>query len=212
MKFGSDPTITVENNGCNQGVQVGSNTGTINFNQTLSTEAMEQLASAVANEVKKQTVPTVQKQTDGEPVEKQRWFRSDTGEEVLPNQLVKTENATLQLDGNIGRMEMVMPDGKSMYVEYDIEKNAIFSLKADGYPQEYSLDIQDRIKLSMERFHAKINGKNCYVEKYTLKFGGFLLAVYDEENRILQHVEAKAPAGMKCFASPIEKKITFIKD
>ena len=70
VKFGSDPTITVENSGCNQGVQVGSNTGTINFNQTLSTEAMEQLASAVANEVKKQTVPTVQKQTDGEPVEK----------------------------------------------------------------------------------------------------------------------------------------------
>ena len=57
------------------------------------------------------------------------------------------------------------------------------------------------------------DGENTYrIEKYQLKFGGYLLAIYDVGNNKLQGLQAKAPAGMKTNVNPKLQIITFVSD
>ena len=121
MKFGNDSSVNIENNGCNQGVQVGINSGNITVNQRTPPDEMKDIITSVAEELEKRRHKDTDSHLHESTPQKQKWFRSDTGEEVLPTQLIKSNNITAQLDGAMGRIETTLENGKTMYAEFDID-------------------------------------------------------------------------------------------
>lgn len=204
MKFGNDSSVNIENNGCNQGVQVGINSGNITVNQGIT----EDKAKKIMADAVKDSLKVLNEHKD----EKQKWFRFDTGKEVSPDELIKNGNITAQLDGNIARAEMILPNNKTVYAEFDVHKNQVSNVVADGFPQEYSISIPSDILIGETSFVCEIEGCRYNGKRYQLKFGGYLLAVYDTTENKLQGIEAKAPAGMKSHINPTEKVVTFIKN
>lgn len=201
-------SITIENNGCNNGVQLGENHGNVVVNQGATPEEIENI---VANTVEK--YQQRDSTSGGQKSERKKWFRFDTGNEVRPDELIVCENITAQLEENIARAEVKLPDNKTLYAEYDIEKNQIKNVVGDGFPQEYSIHIPPEILIRNDKpVVLKIDGQNYKVERYILKFGGYLLAAYDVTESKLQSVVAKAPAGMKTHMDCNEKIITFINN
>lgn len=141
---------------------------------------------------------------------KHRWFRGDTGEEALPHNLIKTNNMITQLDGDVVRTETVLPNGKTVYAEIDIRENKVENIVADGFPQEYSIDISHDIIIGAQEDLVSIQNVMYRMEKKQLKFGGYLIAIYDLQKSRLQQVELKAPAGMKAHINPTKKTIGLI--
>lgn len=107
MKFGNDSSVNIENNGCNQGVQVGINSGNITVNQRTPPDEMKDIITSVAEELEKRRHKDTDSHLHESTPQKQKWFRSDTGEEVLPTQLIKSNNITAQLDGARGELNNV---------------------------------------------------------------------------------------------------------
>lgn len=99
-----------------------------------------------------------------------------------------------------------------MYAEFDIDKDEATNIVSEGFPQEYTVKIPSNIVINSVQFIVK-DGENTYrIEKYQLKFGGYLLAIYDVGNNKLQGLQAKAPAGMKTNVNPKLQIITFVSD
>ena len=140
-----------------------------------------------------------------------KWFRSDTGEEVRPDQLIMHGNVTAQLDGNITRSEIILPDGKSMYSEFNIEKQEISNIKLEGFPQEYSIRISDDLIITSEEHPIEINGAIYFLKYHKLKFGGYSIAIYDLSQTTLIDIQIHAPAGMKVHVDINTKQICFVR-
>ena len=93
-----------------------------------------------------------------------------------------------------------------------IDKDEATNIVSEGFPQEYTVKIPSNIVINSVQFIVK-DGENTYrIEKYQLKFGGYLLAIYDVGNNKLQGLQAKAPAGMKTNVNPKLQIITFVSD
>lgn len=60
------------------------------------------------------------KSRDNDKINK-TWTRSDTGKTIFPNELLRNGNVVAQLDDNVTRAEINMPDGKTMYAEFDVD-------------------------------------------------------------------------------------------
>lgn len=99
---------------------------------------------------------------------KHRWFRGDTGEEALPHNLIKTNNMITQLDGDVVRTETVLPNGKTVYAEIDIRENKVENIVADGFPQEYSIDISHDIIIGAQEDLVSIQNVMYRMEKSNL--------------------------------------------
>lgn len=151
-----------------------------------------------------------QKSPSTEPKGEARWFRADTKEEVKRDQLIRYGNITAQIDGSVGRMQVALPDGKTVYSEYDIEKKRLGNIVAEGFPQEYKVSVPPQIVITKKDFSLKLEGNMYRAELYQLKFGGRLLALYDLAENKLQSFEAKAPAGMIAHIDPKSKRVIFV--
>lgn len=197
----------IENNGCNKGVQAGEVYGDVVINQGATPEEIE---SIIANAVKQYRQSN--SYSGDQKSRQKKWFRYDTGREVKPDELIVSENITVQLDENIARAEVRLPDNETIYAEYDIEKNQINNIVGDGFPQEYSIHIPPEILISKKTLVWRLEGQNYNIDQYLLKFGGHLLAAYDIKDNKLQGIEAKAPAGMKAHVDSTTKTITFVKN
>lgn len=138
------------------------------------------------------------------------WTRSDTGGAISPNELIKHHNTVTQIDGNIARTEIHAPEGKTIYAEVDLNNNAVKHVSIEGYPQEYTLGIPQNIILNKQDGLTIISGIEYRAEKYTLKFGGYLTAIFDKASGKMQDVDAKAPAGMLVNIDIANKLISFI--
>ena len=141
-----------------------------------------------------------------------KWFRSDTGKEISPNELLKLGNITAQIEGNMARVEVTKPDGETIYAEMDIEKDEARNIVANGFPQEYSIDIPENLIVGKQYNNITINGTTYREEKYIFKFNGLLIVLYDVENNKIQDMTFKAPAGMKVLVNPTNKKVCLIDD
>lgn len=210
MKFENDSSVTIENSGSNMGVQVGHNSGNITIHQDISSDKIDELAQSIALKIAEQC------HNDnfslGGSSTKTKWFRSDTGKEITPDELLKHGNITAQIDGNVARAEFCLSDGQAMYAEFDMENNQISNIVSKGFPQEYSICVPEEIQIRVNMFRCKIGAHVYNAKYYELKFGGYLIALCDVSTHTLQEVFAKAPAGMKTFADPIKKEITFVKN
>lgn len=151
-----------------------------------------------------------QKSPSTEPKGEARWFRADTKEEVKRDQLIRYGNITAQIDGSVGRMQVALPDGKTVYSEYDIEKKQLGNIVAEGFPQEYKVSVPPQIVINKKDFSLKLEGNMYRAELYQLKFGGRLFALYDLAENKLQSFEAKALAGMIAHIDPKSKRVTFV--
>lgn len=151
-----------------------------------------------------------QKSPSTEPKGEARWFRADTKEVVKRDQLIRYGNITAQIDGSVGRMQVALPDGKTVYSEYDIEKKQLGNIVAEGFPQEYKVSVPPQIVITKKDFSLKLEGNMYRAELYQLKFGGHLLALYDLAENKLQSFEAKAPAGMIAHVDPKSKRVIFV--
>ncbi len=140
-----------------------------------------------------------------------RWFRSDNGEEVRSDQLIVYGNVTAQLDNNIARGEIKLLNGKTMYAEFDIEKNELSNIKLEGFPQKYSIQIADELIISVTEHPLIYQGVTHILKHYNLKFGGSLTAVYDSSQTALLDFQAHAPAGMTTHIDTNIMQICFIK-
>lgn len=209
MKFGNDSSTNVDNSGTNNGIQIGNNTGTFILNQGLSTGDLEALLNQIGGQciTKKEAL---QENIQHNSTSEHKWYRSDTGEEVRPDQLLKIGNTTAQIDGNIARAEILLPNGKTMYTEYDIETNGINLVKTEGFPEEYELKIPPELIIKKLQGFFTVQNKNYPAEKYILKFGGYLVAVYDINEHKLLEFDAHAPAGMMTHIDVNTKQITFV--
>ena len=139
-----------------------------------------------------------------------KWFRSDTGKEISPNELLNYGNTTTQIDGDIARVEVIKPDSKSIYAEMNISKNEIRNIVADGYPQEYTIDIPNTLIINKQCEMILVNNITYRNEKYVLKFGGYLSVLYDNVSNKVQDIGAKAPASMSMFVDTINKKVRIV--
>lgn len=208
MKFGNYSSVTIENNGYNMGVQVGNNTGNITINQDIPSNKIDELVQNIAEKIAEQQHNNLPH--DNTPTKK-KWFRADTGKEITPDELLTHGNITAQIDGNVARVESCLPDGKTIYAEFNIDGNEISNIVSEGFPQEYSIRIPTEIQIHMKSFQCKVKGCIYDAKYYELKFGGFLLSLYGVNDHKLRDVIAKAPAGMKIYVNPIIKEVTFIK-
>lgn len=138
------------------------------------------------------------------------WICSDIGKAVSPNELIKYGDGIIQLDDNVIRTEVNMPDGKPIYAEFDTDRNEASNIASDGYPQEYSLDIPKNIILNKQEDVATIQGIEYRIEKYKFKFGGYLNATYDKVSGKLQDLSAKAPVGMIVFVNATDKLVSIV--
>lgn len=206
MKFGNDSSIHLDNCGTNNGIQIGNNTGSIVFNQGLSAEDRE----ALLKQFKEQYHAESRENTQRGSTSNHTWYRSDTGEEIHPDQLLKIGNTTAQLDGNIARAEILLPNGKTIYTEYDMETNGVNIFKSEGFPEEYEVKVPPELILHKFQGYINVQNKIYPAEKYFLKFGGYLFAVYDTVTHKLLDFEAKSPAGMVAHINVNLRLITFI--
>lgn len=115
------------------GVQVGHNSGNITIHQDISSDKIDELAQSIALKIAEQC------HNDnfslGSSSTKTKWFRSDTGKEITPVELLKHGNITAQIDGNVARAEFCLSDGQAMYAEFDMENNQISNIVSKGFPQ-----------------------------------------------------------------------------
>ena len=210
MKFENDSSVTIENSGSNMGVQVGHNSGNITIHQDIPSDRIDDLAQSIALKVAEQC------QNDNSPLgsasTKTKWFRADTGKEITSDELLKQGNITAQIDGNVARAEFCLSDGQAMYAEFNMENNQISNIVSKGFPQEYSICVPEEIQIRVNSFRCKIGAHAYNAKYYELKFGGYLICLYDVNTHTLQEIFAKAPAGMKTFTNPIKKEITFVKN
>ena len=139
-----------------------------------------------------------------------KWYRSDTGKEVLPTELLKYGNMTAQIDGTVARVEVCKPDGKTIYTEIDTKNNSASHIVAEGFPQEYVIDIPQNIIINKEECTTIIQGITYRVEIYLLKFNGYVQAIYDINDNKLQDINIQAPAGMTAFVDTTNNKIRII--
>ena len=95
---------------------------------------MKDIITSVAEELEKRRHKDTDSHLHESTPQKQKWFRSDTGEEVLPTQLIKSNNITAQLDGAMGRIETTLENGKTMYAEFDIDKDEATNIVSEGFP------------------------------------------------------------------------------
>lgn len=140
------------------------------------------------------------------------WIRSDTGKAVLPNELIKYGDNAMQLDGNVTRADIKMPDGKTMYAEVDVKRKTGSNITTDGYPQEYFLEIPQSIIVNKQEGDIIFKGIECRIEKYVLKFGGYFIAIYDKISGELQECSGKAPAGMTIIQDVTNKLVRIVDD
>lgn len=137
------------------------------------------------------------------------WYRSDTGKKVSPTELLKYGNVTAQLDGTVARVEVCKPDGKTAYAEIDIKNNSASRIVAEGFPQEYVIDIPKNSIISKKDRATIIKGIPYRVEFYLLKFNGYVQAIYDMNNK-LRDINIQAPAGMTAFVDTTNNKIGIV--
>ena len=140
-----------------------------------------------------------------------RWYRTDTGEEVLPTELLKFGNTSAQLDGTVARVEVSRPDGKTIYAEVDTTGNSVSRIVTEGYPQEYVIDIPQDLIIEKKYGTTIIEGKVYRAEIYVLKFNGHIHAIFDIQNNKLQDINVQAPAGMTAIVDIDNKKIRIAK-
>lgn len=139
-----------------------------------------------------------------------KWYRSDTNQEISPQDVLQLFDNKVQLDGNIARFEKTLPDGNTIYSEYDFESGTIKNVTAPGFPQEYTVDIaHDQIILKKEQ-EITINGNAYILVYYRLKFGGECYVYYDKETHCLQQFDGRAPANKQFSIDVNTKKITLI--
>lgn len=139
-----------------------------------------------------------------------KWYRSDTGEEVLSTELLKYGNLTAQIDGTVARAEVRKPDGKTIYAEIDMKNNSASNIVAEGYPQEYVIDVPQNLIISKKEGTTIIQDVTYREEICLLKFNGYVQAIYDINNNKLQDLNARAPVGMTISVDTINKKICFL--
>ena len=133
-------------------------------------------------------------------------YRSDTGKEISPTELLKYGNMTAQFDRTVARVEVCKPDGKTIYGEIDMKNNSVSHIVTEGFPQEYVLDIPKNSIINKKDGTIIIKGIPYRVEVYLLKFNGHVQAIYDMNNK-LQDINIQAPAGMKAVVDTINNKI-----
>jgi len=141
---------------------------------------------------------------------KGHWVIKGSNKEITNNELIKSENTVLQIDGNIARAEVAMPDGNKIYAEYDFNTGAVLNWVTPYPIKEYSIDIPPEIIVNKEEGVTVIKEVRYYAEKYTLKFGGLFQSLYDLNTRELIDVDVKAPCGMRIVRNDIEKKFSII--
>lgn len=138
------------------------------------------------------------------------WTRLDTKNIVTSNELIKNGNNILQLDGDEARCEIKTDDGQIMYAEFDIESGGVKNIVIEGYPMEYSLDIPKNIIINKQEGISSVQGIKYRAEKYILKFGGYLVAIYDLKSGKIKDIDSKAPAGMSVFVDSKHKLVRII--
>lgn len=116
---------------------------------------------------------------------------------------------TAQLDGTVARVEVCKPDGKTAYAEIDIKNNSASRIVAEGFPQEYVIDIPKNSIISKKDRATIIKGIPYRVEFYLLKFNGYVQAIYDMNNK-LRDINIQAPAGMTAFVDTTNNKIGIV--
>ena len=208
MTFGNDSSIRIETSGDNSGIQIGKNMGSVVLNQGISEHAAEQICDMLQRVLEKNGI--LQLQRPKQEGMRTKWYRADTGAEIAYNELIKSDNITVQLDGNIVRSEILLNNGKLMYVEYDMEQEKVINFKLDGFPEDYELELPEVLILSLKQCPAKYNGINMTVKEYELKFGGYVQAIYDKNSK-LQYVDIHSPAGMHFLIDVNNQLIRFIK-
>ena len=139
-----------------------------------------------------------------------KWYRSDTGEEILPTELLKYGNITAQIDGTFVRFELCKPDGKTIYAETNTKDNSVSRIVAEGFPQEYVIDIPQNLIIDKKYGTTIIQGTMYKAEIYLLKFNGYIQAIYDIKNNKLQDINMQAPAGMMVFVDTTDNKIRIV--
>lgn len=139
-----------------------------------------------------------------------KWYRSDTGEEILPTELLKYGNITAQIDGTFVRFELCKPDGKTIYAETNTKDNSVSRIVAEGFPQEYVIDIPQNLMIDKKYGTTIIQGTMYKAEIYLLKFNGYIQAIYDIKNNKLQDINMQAPAGMMVFVDTTNNKIRIV--
>ena len=139
-----------------------------------------------------------------------KWYRSDTGKEILPTELLKYGNTTAQIDGTVARVEICKPDGKTIYAELNTKNNSASNIVAEGFPQEYVIDIPQNLIIDKKDGTTIIQGITYRAEIYLLKFNGHIHAIYDINNNKLQDIDIQAPAGMTVFVDTTNNKICIV--
>lgn len=139
-----------------------------------------------------------------------KWYRSDTGKEILPTELLKHGNVTAQIDGTVARAQICKPDGKTVYAEIDTKNNSVRNIVAEGFPQEYVIDIPKNLIIDRKDGTTIIQGITCRAEIYLLKFKGYVQAIYDINDNKLQDVNIQAPAGMTAVVDTTNNRICLI--
>lgn len=139
-----------------------------------------------------------------------RWYRSDTGKEILPTELLRYGNMTAQFDGTVARVEFCKPDGKTIYAEINTKNNSASRIVAEGFPQEYVIDVPQNLIIDKKDGTTIIQGITYRAEIYLLKFNGHIQAIYDINNNKLQDINIQAPAGMTAFVDTTNNKICIV--
>ena len=143
-------------------------------------------------------------------IHSKKWFRYDTRKEIKSNELVKFGNYTFQIDDTIARVEMIKPDGKSVYVEMDTNKSSISNIVAEGFPIEYVVEIPENLIINKQNDIKLINGTKYRIEFSLLKFNGYVIAIYDFLQNKLHDIKIQAPVGMSARIDTTNKRIYFI--
>jgi hypothetical protein len=138
------------------------------------------------------------------------WTRLDTKNIVTKNELIRNGNNILQLDGGEARCEIKTHDGQIMYAEFDINSGGVKNIAIEGYPMEYSLDIPKRIIINKQEGISSVQGIKYRAEKYVLKFGGYLIAIYDLKSGKIKDIDSKAPTGMSVVVDSKHKLVSII--
>lgn len=140
-----------------------------------------------------------------------KWYRSDTQKEILPIQLLKHGNMKTQIEGTVARVEVGKSDKKTVYAEIDTKNNSVSHIVAEGFPQEYVLDIPQNLIINKKDYPIVYQNIIYRNEVYSLKFNGYIQAIYDINNK-LQNISIQSPAGMKACIDPAQNKIYVVDE
>lgn len=92
----------------------------------------------------------------------------------------------------------------------NIKDNSVSNIVADGFPQEYIIDIPKNLIINKKEDTITVDGALYRIEVYILKFNGFVQALYDLQNNKLQDINAKAPAGMSILVDTANNKVCVV--